>query len=65
MAANQGGRHENGRTTFGHSMIVDPWGKVLTQKETGPGVVTTDIDLQSQQELRRNFPCLEHHVLNL
>ena len=65
LAANQGGRHENGRTTFGYSMIVDPWGKVLTQKETGPGVVTTDIDLQSQQELRRNFPCLEHHVLNL
>ncbi|KTD72928.1 carbon-nitrogen hydrolase family protein [Legionella tucsonensis] len=65
LAANQGGEHENGRTTFGHSMIVDPWGKILTQKETGSGVVIADIDLQSQQELRRSFPCLEHHVLNL
>lgn len=65
LAANQGGEHENGRTTFGHSMIVDPWGKILTQKETGAGVVIADIDLQSQQELRRSFPCLEHHVLNL
>lgn len=46
-------------------MIVDPWGKVLTQKETGAGVVIADIDLQYQQELRRSFPCLEHHVLNL
>ncbi|CAM3033019.1 hydrolase [Legionella steigerwaltii] len=65
LAANQGGQHENGRATFGHSMIVDPWGRVLAQKETGTGVVTADIDLQSQKELRRNFPCLEHHVLNL
>lgn len=65
LAANQGGRHENGRTTFGHSMVVDPWGKVLAQKEIGVGVVTAEIDLQNQQELRRNFPCLEHHVLNL
>ncbi|HHF7367103.1 TPA: carbon-nitrogen hydrolase family protein [Legionella bozemanae] len=65
LAANQGGQHENGRATFGHSMIVDPWGKVLTQKETGAGVVIADIDLQYQQELRRSFPCLEHHVLNL
>ncbi|HHT0593857.1 TPA: carbon-nitrogen hydrolase family protein [Legionella anisa] len=65
LAANQGGQHENGRTTFGHSMIVDPWGKVLTQKEAGTGVVIADIDLQRQQELRRSFPCLEHHVLNL
>lgn len=65
LAANQGGRHENGRSTYGHSMIVDPWGKVLTQKEAGNGIVIADIDLQSQKELRRTFPCLEHHVLNL
>ncbi|WP_454781154.1 carbon-nitrogen hydrolase family protein [Legionella sp. WA2022007384] len=65
LAANQGGRHENGRTTFGHSMIVDPWGKILTQKETGAGVVTADINLQNQREIRRKFPCIDHHVLNL
>ncbi|PWY55922.1 apolipoprotein acyltransferase [Legionella qingyii] len=65
LAANQGGRHENGRSTFGHSMIVDPWGKVLSQKEMGTGVVTADIDLENQREIRRKFPCIEHHVLNL
>ncbi|KTD11085.1 hydrolase [Legionella gratiana] len=65
LAANQGGLHENGRTTYGHSMIVDSWGKVLVQKETGSGIVTADIDLQSQHELRQKFPCLDHHVLNL
>ncbi|MCW8471698.1 carbon-nitrogen hydrolase family protein [Fluoribacter gormanii] len=65
LAANQGGRHQNGRSTFGHSMIVDPWGKVLTQKEMGSGLVTADIDLQHQKEIRRKFPCIEHHVLNL
>ena len=65
VAANQGGRHENNRTTYGHSMIVDPWGKILVQKVTGSGIVIADIDLHYQQELRRNFPCLEHHVLNL
>lgn len=65
LAANQGGRHENGRSTFGHSMIVDPWGRVLAQKDIGIGVVIADIDLHGQKELRRSFPCLEHHVLNL
>ena len=65
LAANQGGRHENGRTTFGHSMIVDSWGKILSQKQTGAGVVTADIDLQNQREIRRKFPCIDHHVLNL
>ncbi|MGL5743414.1 MAG: carbon-nitrogen hydrolase family protein [Legionella sp.] len=65
LAANQGGQHENGRATYGHSMIVAPWGKVLAQQETGAGVVIADIDLQNQDELRRSFPCLEHHVLNL
>ncbi|KTC88698.1 carbon-nitrogen hydrolase family protein [Fluoribacter dumoffii] len=65
LAANQGGQHENGRSTFGHSMIIDPWGRILTQKEKGPGIVVADIDLHNQKELRQNFPCLDHHVLNL
>ncbi|WP_115710516.1 carbon-nitrogen hydrolase family protein [Legionella sainthelensi] len=65
LAANQGGIHENGRVTYGHSMIVDSWGKVLVQKAAGIGIVTADIDLKNQHELRQKFPCLDHHVLNL
>ncbi len=63
LAANQGGHHENGRHTFGHSMIVEPWGKILIQKEMGAGIITTNIDLQRLQQLRKQFPCVEHHVL--
>jgi len=63
LAANQGGQHENGRSTYGHSMIVEPWGKVLVEKEAGSGVVTADIDLQGLQQLRVHFPCVDHHVL--
>ncbi|KTD57914.1 carbon-nitrogen hydrolase family protein [Legionella shakespearei] len=63
LAPNQGGYHENGRNTHGHSMVVEPWGKVLAQKDTGAGVVIADIDLQRLQQLRRHFPCVDHHVL--
>lgn len=65
LAANQGGKHESQRKTYGHSMGVDPWGTILEQKEEGTGLLTVDIDLSNQQELRKTFPCLEHHVLNL
>lgn len=63
LAPNQGGQHENGRHTYGHSMVVEPWGKVIVQKEAGAGLVTADIDLQRLQQLRRHFPCVDHHVL--
>jgi len=63
LAPNQGGHHENGRNTFGHSMVVEPWGRVLEQKGTGAGVITATIDLQRLQQLRRQFPCVDHHVL--
>lgn len=63
LAPNQGGQHENGRQTYGHSMVVEPWGKVIVQKEEGAGLVTADIDLQHLQQLRRHFPCVDHHVL--
>lgn len=65
LAANQGGKHESGRTTFGHSMIIEPWGKILTQAKTGRGVMTAEIDLKALQHLRKTFPCVDHHVLNL
>ncbi|MBL7479804.1 carbon-nitrogen hydrolase family protein [Legionella bononiensis] len=63
LAPNQGGQHENGRHTYGHSMVIEPWGKILSQKQVGAGMITADIDLQRLEQLRRHFPCVDHHVL--
>lgn len=60
LAADQGGKHREGRNTWGHSMIIDPWGRILARRATGPGLARADIDLESQARLRRDFPCLEH-----
>lgn len=64
-AANQGGRHPGGRTTHGHSMIVDPWGLVLAQVPAGTpeGLVCHPIDRDSQAALRRRFPVIAHRRL--
>lgn len=63
LAPNQGGCHENGRHTYGHSMIIDPWGKVLAEQENSTGVIIADIDLTHLSHLRKQFPCNEHHKL--
>jgi predicted amidohydrolase len=60
IAAAQGGFHASGRETYGHSMIVDPWGNVLAQRERDSGVVSAEIDLDQQGRIRRHFPVLEH-----
>jgi predicted amidohydrolase len=60
MAAGQGGYHVNGRETYGHSMIVDPWGQIMNELANGSGLVCADIDLQRLRNVRRAFPCLEH-----
>ena len=44
FAAAQGGKHENGRETFGHSLVVDPWGRIVAEGGTEPGVVMAEID---------------------
>ncbi len=62
-AAAQGGFHVNGRQTHGRSMIVDPWGKVLDKKDTGPGYALARIDLQLLNRLRSSFPVLDHRLL--
>ena len=62
IAAAQGGKHNEKRATWGHSMIVGPWGDILASMETGPGVVCADLDLLYQQETRKSFPALEHRV---
>ncbi|WP_133127131.1 carbon-nitrogen hydrolase family protein [Legionella nagasakiensis] len=63
LAANQGGNHENGRHTYGHSMIIEPWGSVLSKQQEGIGVIVADIDLQRLHQVRQAFPCLDHRVL--
>ena len=63
LAANQCGHHENGRDTYGHTMVVDPWGKIMGQKKSGVGLVLADIDIPKLLQLRKQFPCIEHHVL--
>ncbi|MBT3033923.1 MAG: carbon-nitrogen hydrolase family protein [Candidatus Thiodiazotropha sp. (ex Ctena orbiculata)] len=60
VAAAQGGYHLNGRETHGHSMIVDPWGTVLTQVPRGSGFVNVEIDREYQQTIRRTFPTIDH-----
>lgn len=63
VAAAQGGFHINGRETYGHSMIVDPWGNVLAELPTGAGIVTAPQDLEHLATTRRNFPALDHRQL--
>ncbi len=60
VAPNQGGFHLNGRKTFGHSMIVDPWGVVMDCYKTGSGFVSADIDQERLEKTRQSFPVLEH-----
>ena len=63
IAAAQGGRHENGRRTFGHSLVVDPWGEVLACRDEGAGVVLAEIDAQRIAQVRRQLPALAHRRL--
>jgi predicted amidohydrolase len=60
FAAAQGGKHENGRETFGHSLIVDPWGRVLAEGGSEPGVVMAEIDPAEIAKARGRIPSLEH-----
>jgi len=63
IAAAQGGRHNEKRTTWGHSMIVDPWGEILCSVASGPGIACADLDFDRLRELRRKFPALSHRRL--
>jgi predicted amidohydrolase len=62
-AAAQGGRHDNGRRTWGHSMLIDPWGQVLAVRPEGAGVVLAELKMAALQQRRRQLPALEHRVL--
>ena len=63
LAPAQGGTHENGRRTWGHSMLVDPWGAVQAQLPEGPGVVIGTLDAAYLQQVRTQLPALDHCVL--
>lgn len=63
LAAAQGGTHPNGRRTWGHSMLVDPWGRVLALHETGEGIVSGEIDFQQLSAVRASLPALQHRKL--
>jgi predicted amidohydrolase len=60
FAAAQGGKHENGRETFGHSLVVDPWGQILAEGGTEPGVILADIDPAQVAAARSRMPSLLH-----
>jgi deaminated glutathione amidase len=63
IAAAQWGKHPRGRTTYGHSLIVDPWGSIVAQASDGVGVVFADLDLKYLEQVRAAVPCLEHRRL--
>ena len=63
IASAQGGYHVNNRQTFGHSMIVNPWGNILAETATGPGVVVADMDRNILETTRSKFQVLKHRKL--
>jgi predicted amidohydrolase len=64
VAAAQGGRHSETRETWGHSMIVDPWGKVLDCVATGEGIAIADIDLALVEDIRSRMPIQQQRRLS-
>ena len=60
ISAAQGGKHEEGRETYGHSLIVDPWGRVLAEAGTEPGVILAEIDPAKVADARQRIPALRH-----
>ncbi|MBS0235380.1 MAG: carbon-nitrogen hydrolase family protein [Proteobacteria bacterium] len=60
LAAGQGGLHENGRETFGHSLIISPWGEILAEAGVDPQVISADIDAAYVEQIRRKIPSLTH-----
>jgi predicted amidohydrolase len=60
LAAAQGGKHESGRESFGHSLIVDPWGRILAEGGTEPGIIMAEIDPAEVTTARGRIPSLQH-----
>jgi deaminated glutathione amidase len=63
IASAQGGTHTNGRRTWGHSMVIDPWGEVLAVQAEGPGVVVAEVQASRIEQVRMQLPALKHRRL--
>lgn len=63
LAAAQGGKHENGRRTWGHTQLIDPWGQVIALLEEGEGVVVGEIDNAYLTKVREDLPALKHRKM--
>ncbi len=64
LAAAQGGQHENGRRTWGHSMLIDPWGDIVAVRDEGAGVVAGNLERARIDEVRQSLPAWRHRVLS-
>ena len=60
LASGQGGRHPTGRKTFGHSMLINPWGEVVDVLVEGEGIVIGDMDIDNMMDIRERLPALKH-----
>mgnify|MGYP003344586583 CR=1 FL=1 len=65
IASAQGGEHNSGRETWGHSMIIDPWGDIIAKCNFGKDIVLGEVDMKKLQTVRANLPALEHQEFNL
>ena len=63
LASAQGGKHENGRRTWGHSMLIDPWGKIVSELAEGEGTVIGELDATLIRSVRESLPALQHRRL--
>jgi len=63
LAPAQGGLHENGRRTWGHTMLIDPWGHIIDEVPEGPGIAMGHIEQARLAEVRRALPALKHRIL--
>jgi len=64
IAAAQTGTHADGRETYGHSLVIDPWGAVLLDMDEAPGIATLDLDLARVNTVRQRIPALDHRRAN-
>ena len=63
LASAQGGTHDNGRKTWGHSMFINPWGEIIHQLKDGEGFILGELNRQSIDDVRANLPALNHRTL--
>ncbi|MET0682950.1 MAG: nitrilase-related carbon-nitrogen hydrolase, partial [Casimicrobiaceae bacterium] len=63
LAAAQGGEHPGGRRTYGHSVLIDPWGAIVAEHDQGPGIIVGDVDPERLLGVRGELPALAHRVM--